>query len=186
MMNITSRRSTFAAAVFILALFSILIVIRSTVAAEPQSPVNFSLRSLNGAPVTAAGIKGHPVVFAFGATWLPLSRTQLQGIKELADDYGPKGVLVYWVSTDSDSPKSKNHATDEQVRAFAAKYGISVTVLRDPDGAVMKQFGVGQLPAVVILDKNGAVSGAPIEGLDPNRSLADQVAPRLNQVLGVH
>jgi len=184
MMNIRSRWSTFAAAVFILALFSISIVVRSTETALPQSPVNYSLRSLNGAPVTSASVKGHPVVFAFGATWLPLSRTQLQGLKQLSDDFGSKGVLVYWVSTDSESPKSKNHAPDEQVHAFAAKYGISVTVLRDSDGAVMKQFGVKQLPAVVILDKNGAVSGAPIEGLDPNRSLADQVAPRLDQLLG--
>jgi alkyl hydroperoxide reductase subunit AhpC len=184
MMNITSRWSTFAAAVLLLALFSFSIVIPSTMAAVPQNPVNFSLRSVNGPPVTSAGVKGHPVVFALGATWLPLSRTQLQGLKQLSDDFGPKGVLVYWVSTDSDSPKSKNYATDEQVRAFAAKYGV--TVLRDPDLSVMKQFGVNQLPAVVILDKNGAISGTPIEGLDPNRSLADQVAPRLNQLLGNH
>ena len=144
------------------------------------------MRSLSGANVTAESLKGHPVVFAFGAAWLPLSRTQLQGIKQLAETYGPKGVAIYWVSTDSDSAKSKNFASDEQVRAYASKYGIQATVLRDPDSAVAKQFKVSQLPAVVILDKNGAMSGGPIEGLDPNRNLMDQVAPQVDRVLESH
>ena len=54
-----------------------------------------------------------------------------------------------------EDPKSKNHASDEQLKAFAQKYGLKVTVLRDPDGAVSKKLGVDQLPAIVILDKQG-------------------------------
>jgi hypothetical protein len=60
---------------------------------------------------------------------------------------------------------------------------LKVTVLRDPDGAVSKKFGVDQLPSIVILDKQGIVSGTPIGGLDPGGNLATQLAPRLDKLL---
>jgi peroxiredoxin len=146
-------------------------------------PVDFSLPSTDGQTVTSQSLRGEVVVLAFGASWLPLSKTQLQGVRKLADDYSNKGVVVYWVSTESDDPKSKNYASDEQLRAFSQKYGLKVTVLRDHDGVISKKFGVDQLPSIVILDKEGNMSGEPIGGLDPNGNLADQLAPRLNRLL---
>ena len=146
-------------------------------------PVEFSLHSIDGQTVTASSLRGEVVVLAFGASWLPLSRTQLQGIRKLADQYSDRGLVVYWVSTESDNPKSKNFASDEQLRGFAQKYGLRVTVLRDPDGVVSKKFGVDQLPSIVILDKEGHLSGAPVSGLDPNGDIAAQLASRLDKLL---
>ena len=152
-----------------------------------QSPAaqrtDFSLRSIDGQTVTSGSLRGEIVVLAFGASWLPLSKTQLQGVRKLADEYSNRGVVVYWVSTESDNSKSKNFASDEQLRAFSQKYGLQVTVLRDPDGVVSKRFGVDQLPSIVILDKEGNISGGPIGGLDPNGNLAGQLAPRLDKLL---
>ena len=146
-------------------------------------PAEFSLHSIDGQTVTSSSLRGEVVVLAFGASWLPLSRTQLQGVRKLADKYSDRGLVVYWVSTESDNPKSKNFASDEQLRGFSQKYGLRVTVLRDPDGAVSKKFGVDQLPSIVILDKEGAVSGGPVSGLDPNGDLATQLASRLDKLL---
>ena len=42
--------------------------------------VDFSLRSTDGQTVTSDSLRGEVVVLAFGASWLPLSRTQLQGV----------------------------------------------------------------------------------------------------------
>ena len=123
------------------------------------------------------------MVLAFGASWLPLSKTQLQGVRKLADEYSSRGVVVYWVSTESEDPKSKNYASDDQLRAFAQKYGLKVTVLRDPDGAVSKKLGVDQLPSIVIIDKQGNAVGAPIGGLDPGGNLASQLASTLDRIL---
>ena len=148
-----------------------------------SGPVEFSLRSIDGQTVTSNSLHGEVVVLAFGASWLPLSRTQLQGVRKLADEYSDRGVVVYWVSTESDDSKSKNFASDEQLRNFAQKYGLKVTVLRDPDGAVSKRFGLDQLPSIVILDKEGNISGEPIGGLDPQGNLAAQLASRLDKLL---
>ena len=146
-------------------------------------PVDFSMKSIDGQTVTSGSLRGEVVVLAFGASWLPLSKTQLQGVRKLADEYSDRGVVVYWVSTESEDAKSKNYASDEQLRNFAQKYGLKVTVLRDPDGAVSKRFGIDQLPSIVILDKEGNVSGAPIGGLDPQGNLAGQLASRLDKLL---
>lgn len=146
-------------------------------------PIEFSLRSVDGQTVTSESLRGEVVVMAFGASWLPLSRTQLQGIRKLADEYSNRGVVVYWVSTESEDAKSKNYASDEQLRAFAQKYGLKVTVLRDPDGGISKKMGIDQLPSIIILDKQGNLVGEPIRGIDPGGNLAGQLASQLDKIL---
>ncbi|MFN2456059.1 MAG: peroxiredoxin family protein [Pyrinomonadaceae bacterium] len=148
-----------------------------------DAPVDFSLHSIDGQTISSSTVRGQVVVLAFGASWLPLSRKQAQGVRKLADEYSKHGVVVYFVSTDSDSPKSKNYASDEQIRAFARRNDLNITVLRDPEGQVSKRLGVDQLPAFVILDKSGNMSGSPIGGFDPNSSLVDQLAPRLDKIM---
>jgi peroxiredoxin len=168
----------------LLALFLVLLLGSSLVVAQNRGagPVDFSLHTIDGQTITSDSLRGEVVVLAFGASWLPLSKAQLQGIRKLADEYSDRGVVVYWVSTESEDPKSKNYASDDQLRAFAQKYGLKVTVLRDPDGTTSKKLGVDQLPSIVILDKQGNPS-EPIGGLDPNGNLASQLASRLADLL---
>ena len=151
--------------------------------AQNPTRVSFSLRSIDGQTITSDSLRGEIVVLAFGASWLPLSKTQLQGVRKFADEYSDRGVVVYWVSTESEDPKSKNYASDQQLRAFAEKHGLKVTVLRDPDGTVSKKLGVDQLPSILILDKEGNVSGPPIGGIDPNGNLAAQLGNKLDKIL---
>ena len=172
-MHLTNRKP-------LLALF--LFIMLGSSLAYAQNSVAFSLHTIEGQTITSDSLRGEVVVMAFGASWLPLSRTQLQGIRKLADEYSDRGVVVYWVSTESEDPKSKNFASDAQLRAFADKYGLKVTVLRDPDGQTSKKFGVDQLPSFVIIDKQGSASEA-IGGLDPNGNIAIQLASRLDRVL---
>jgi peroxiredoxin len=176
-----SRRSFRAATISLLVVVS-LVALAPLVTATPQA-VNFSLRSIDGQTISSDSLRGEVVVLAFGASWLPLSRQQVQGVRKLADKYSGRGVAVFWVSTDSESPKSRNYASDEQLREFSRKYDLNVTVLRDPDGKVSKQLGVDQLPSIVILDKQGNVHGSPIGGLDPKGNLTEQLAPLLNELL---
>ena len=155
--------------------------IAATAIASPtaQSP-DFSFRGIDGPAVTSESLRGEVVVLGFGASWLPLTRNQMEGLKKLADQYASRGVAVYWVSTESDSPKSKNYASDEDLRALGRKYKL--TVLRDSDGAVSKRLGVDQLPSTVIVNKQGQLS-ATFGGLDPNADLAKLLAEKLDKVL---
>jgi peroxiredoxin len=168
------RRATIIACVFAIAM-------TTSMPGSAQNPApEFSFRAIDGETVTSASLRGEVVVLAFGASWLPLTRNQMEAVKKLADQYAGRGVAVYWVSTESESPKSKNYASDEQLRALAQKY--KATVLRDPDGAVSKKLGVDQLPSVVIIDKQGNVADT-IGGMDPTADLAKQLSERLNKIL---
>jgi peroxiredoxin len=160
-------------------LFAVAVV--AVTAVRAQIPADFSFRSIDGETVSSESMRGQVVVLAVGAAWLPISKNQLEGVKKLADDYAGRGVAVYWVSTDSDSPKSRNYASDDQLRTLARKYKI--TVLRDPDGAVSKRLGVDQLPTVLIIDKHGSIAGGPIGGLDPTANLTAQLSERLKKIL---
>ena len=145
-----------------------------------QSAPEFSLRAIDGEAVTSQGLRGEVAVLAFGASWLPLTRDQLEGVKKLADQYAGKGVAVYWVSADSENPKSRNFVSDDQLRDLARKYRVGI--LRDPDGALSKKMGIDQLPSVVILDKQGNIAAA-IGGMDPKLNLATQLSARLEKIL---
>jgi peroxiredoxin len=179
------RRPFIAAALALFVLFAggALAVPFAGASARVETPVEFRLRTTEGGEISSEQLRGDVVVMAFGAAWLPLSRAQVQGVQKVADQYGERNVRVYWVSTDSDSPKSKNYATDGQLREFASRNGLKVAVLRDPDGALLKQLRIDQLPSIVILDRAGNVSGSPISGLDREGKLADLIAPRLDRLL---
>jgi len=144
-----------------------------------QAP-DFSLRAVDGPAVTSESLRGEVVVLAFGASWLPLTKNQMEGLKKLADQYAARGVAVYWISTESDSPKSKNFVSDEELRDLGRKYKMSV--LRDPDGPVSRRLAVDQLPATVIINKQGQIA-ATLGGLDPSADLAKQLAERLDKML---
>jgi peroxiredoxin len=163
----------------ITSVFAIAMTVSMPGLAQNPAP-EFSLRAIDGETVTSASLRGEVVVLAFGASWLPLTRNQMEAVKKLADQYAGRGVAVYWISTESESPKSKNYASDEQLRALAQKY--KATVLRDPDGAVSKKLGVDQVPSVVIIDKQGNVADRS-GGMDPTADLAKQLADRLNKLL---
>src|SRR3989441_11154335 len=121
MLSITRKAAAFA--VFIFAAF-----LASTSLAQAQP--EFSLRAIDGEPVTSQSLRGEVAVLAFGASWLPLSRNQMESVKKLADQYASRGVAVYWVSADSENPKSKNYVSDDRLRELARKY--KVAILRDP------------------------------------------------------
>jgi hypothetical protein len=123
------------------------------------------------------------VVLAVAASWLPLTQKQAGGVAKLAADYAGRGVVVYWIFTDSDSPKSKNYAADGQLKTFATRNGIALRVLRDPDGAAIKRLGVTQVPAFVLLDRNGHLAPPSIEGIDPDGDLNDSLGQRLQALL---
>ena len=171
MLSITRKSAAIAVFIFVAAFASV---------ASAQSAPDFSLRSIDGEAVTSQGLRGEVAVLAFGASWLPLSRNQMESVKKLADQYAGKGVAVYWVSVDSENPKSKNFVSDDQLRELARKY--KVTILRDPDGAISRKMGIDQLPSVVILDKQGNIAGA-LGGMDPNVNLTTQLSARLQKIL---
>lgn len=162
----------------ILAVF--VITIGSFSMASGQTP----LPSLNGGSVDVQAQKGKVVILAVGASWLPLSGKQADFTTALAKKYAGKNVAIYFVATDSTNPKSKNYASDDQIRQWASTNRLTVQILRDSDGTnVMRKFAVDQLPAFIVLEKNGSQSGAAFGGIDPNYDITVDISRKVDSLL---
>lgn len=143
-----------------------------------------SLPKLDGGTVDIEAQDGKVVVVAIGASWLPLSSKQAEYANALAKKYAGKNVVFYYVVTDSTNAKSKNYASDDAVRRFVAGNKLSMTVLRDSDGAsVLKKFKVDQVPSFLILDKSGNQSGEAFGGIDPKFDITAPVSKKIDSLL---
>ncbi len=143
--------------------------------------------SLEGNQIDVEAQKDKVVVMGIGASWLPLSNEQAETINRLAKKYeGRDDVIFYFIATDSASEKSKNYASDDDIKKFAKRNKLNVTILRDQDGKQATQkYKLDQLPAFIILDKAGKSDGDPISGSDPfaETDTADVIAKRVDKLL---
>lgn len=143
---------------------------------------NFSLKTLDGETVSTATTKDQVTVLAVTTTWLTLSKETAAAANKIARLYGAKGVNVYFVVTDSSSPKSKNFADDAKLRAFAQENKLNVKMIRDADGAVIRRLGVDQMPTFIIIGKDGK----PAEifgGVDTEADAVNLVSEKLNVIV---
>ena len=163
---------------------SLIAVFGLVVASAVMAVAQTSLASLDGSRVDVQGQRGKVVVLALGASWLPLSGKQAEYTNILAKRYTGKNVVVYFVTTDSTTAKSKNYATKADIEKFVVGSRLAVPVLWDSDGSVtLKKFNVDQLPSFVILDKQGNVSGSAFGGIDPKFDITIPISKAVDKLL---
>ena len=143
-----------------------------------------SLAAIDGSRIDINGQRGKVVVLAVGASWLPLSGKQADFTNSLASKYAGKDVVFYFVATDSATAKSKNFATNDDIRKFAFNNKLNIPVLRDPDGAAtLKRYSIDQVPSFVILDKHGVSVGEPFGGIDPKYDITIPLSRAIDKAL---
>ncbi|MCB1023139.1 MAG: TlpA family protein disulfide reductase [Acidobacteria bacterium] len=163
--------------------FALFLIFAVTLAASAQSIV---FASLDGDKIDVEAQKGKVVVMAIGASWLPLSNDQADTINKLAKRYSGKEVAFYFIATDSASEKSKNYASDDDIRKFVKRNKLNVTILRDSEGKTsVQKYKLDQLPAFIILDKTGKPDGDAISGIDPLDEIdtAEILSRRIDKLL---
>lgn len=142
------------------------------------------LVGLDGTRVDIQGQRGKVVILAVGASWLPLSAKQAEYTNSLARKYSGRDVAVYFVSTDSLNAKSKNFASNDDIKKFATTNKLGVTILRDGDGAAtIKKFSIDQIPSFVVLDKSGNMVGQAFGGIDPNFDITVPISKAVDKIL---
>ena len=162
-------------------LFSLLLAAAFAVGASAQS---MTFTSIDGEKIDLASQKGKVVVLAIGASWLPLSKNQSAAINKLARKYNGRDVSFYFIATDSTSAKSKNYASNDDIKKFADTNKLTISILRDSDGvSTIKQYKVDQLPAFIVLDKSGNASGEPFTGIDPNSDISVPLSAKIDKLL---
>lgn len=153
---------------------------------EAAQKTTVSLQSLDGSALSAGDLKGKVTVLAIGATWLPLSRQQAAIVNQLQVNYSKRNVAIYFVSTDASDVKSKNYADNAKIKGFGERNKISAAILRDAEGTTMRFYNLDQIPAFVILNKDGEIAGV-VTGLDTEdestKNTVAQISAQIDKVL---
>ncbi|MDB5076750.1 MAG: thiol-disulfide isomerase-like thioredoxin [Chloroflexi bacterium] len=111
----------------------------------------FSLRSVNGASVSLASLRGHPILVNFwGTTCLPCRR-EVPLLQQAYEKYRAQGLIVIGLDSQLEDAQS--------VSAFGSERNVTYPMLLDPNGAVAPTYGVNALPHSFLIDRNGVVRG---------------------------
>jgi len=125
---------------------------------RPEAPA-VTLPALTGPPVALAGLRGHPVVLNFWASWCVPCREEAPLLEQVWQTYHGRGLIVLGVDTqDLEAP----------ARAFLERYAITYPNGRDPDGRVSRVFGTTGVPETFFISADGRIVGRfPGEQVDP-------------------
>jgi len=115
------------------------------------------LRPLAGPPVRLGDLRGRVAVLAFAGTSVPFLARELTSLQRLAGRYESRQVAFYWVCIDSDRPGTKSYSSNEQIQSFLRSSNLRLEVLRDPEMASYRHFGLEAVPTVVLIDRTGRV-----------------------------
>ncbi|MBN1520963.1 MAG: TlpA family protein disulfide reductase [Candidatus Aureabacteria bacterium] len=111
---------------------------------------------INSDPLTLGELKGKIVILDFWATWSISCRVSLPHIQELYAKYKPEGVVILSLTRERKIEYIENFVKKNEMKN---PIGISDTT--------ESKYGVKNVPAAVIIDREGKVywQGKPMEGL---------------------
>lgn len=110
---------------------------------------DFGLPSLRGDYLKLSNYRGKVVFLNIWATWCPPCRDEMPSMESLYQRLKGRNFEMLTVSIDQGG--------ENVVRSFAAKYGLTFTMLLDPDGKTQRLYGLTGVPETFIIDKNGVI-----------------------------
>src|SRR5262249_723950 len=109
---------------------------------------DFQLATMDGAPISAADLRGQPAVIVFWTSWCPVCKEEAPRINALGAEYGAKGVRVLGINI-----KDSVARAEGGIKEFGIKYAVA----RDADASVARAYKVTGTPTIVFLDRKGVV-----------------------------
>lgn len=133
----------------------------------------FELAALDGGRVSLEDYRGRVVLLNFWATWCGPCRQEMPALERLHRMLEPEGLEVVGLNVDAAPGEIDALAhLGGDVAAFVREYGLTFDILRDPEGGVMRRYGVSGLPTTVLIDRQGRVvleTVGALEWDDPER-----------------
>ena len=139
-------------------------------------------KDVDGKPVRLADLKGKVVLVEFWATWCPPCVASLPTLRHLARDYKDRGFAILGVNLDalarSESGQPGGGAGAEppasgDIRFFLVSQRVGWTNLVGPGAdAAAKAFGVEDIPASFLIDREGKIIHVELRDQALTRTLA--------------
>ncbi|MEW6220066.1 MAG: TlpA disulfide reductase family protein [Thermodesulfobacteriota bacterium] len=121
---------------------------------DPAPP--FTVRDLDGRPISLTGLAGRPVILRFWSTDCKFCRIDTPVFNRFFDQYRDQGLVVLYVNTGQ---------TEEEVRAFVQDLAVGFPVVRDPEGDLAQLFGIKAQPMTLFLDAGHRLRAAILGGV---------------------
>jgi cytochrome c-type biogenesis protein len=111
----------------------------------------YAASTLTGDSLSLPQLRGEVVLLNVWATWCIPCRKELPELEALHKQYEGQGLRVLAVSVDEGG-------SDADVRDFAKEFGLTFTILRDPNERVFTAFSVIGVPASFLIDREGKLA----------------------------
>ena len=130
-----------------------------------QPAPDFALSDFSGKTYRLEELAGKVVLLDFWATWCKPCRIDLPHVEALADEFGEQGLVVLGI----------NAEPERRSRPFFEQQGYRFPSLVDLGARVSRQYFVGSLPTLVIIDREGKIDSYLV-GLQPDEHLRARLA----------
>jgi peroxiredoxin len=109
----------------------------------------FTLKNMEGKPVSLSSYKGRATLLFFWASWCPTSSEEFISLNKLYSMYKDRGLVILAISTDKSVSAAK---------AFLSRNPASFQTMHDEKLYVSKTlYKAFMIPMVFFIDKNGLV-----------------------------
>jgi len=130
----------------------------NTIAADP-APL-WTLKDLDGKPVSLADFRGKVVVLDFWATWCPPCVAEIPHFIELQKEYQDKGVTIIGASVDTAIPAD--------IAKFAKDNGMNYLIVM-ADDKMATDYGADEgVPITFVIDSKGNIIARHIAYTEKN------------------
>ncbi|MEO5918212.1 MAG: TlpA disulfide reductase family protein [Candidatus Limnocylindrales bacterium] len=122
------------------------------------APPDFSATTVTGEAFRLADLSGQPIWLTYGASWCADCRAEAADMQATYERYGPAGLVVVsiWIEEG-----------DEEVRDYAARVGLDITMIADPSTALASNYRVYGLPTHFFIGTDGTIRVIRVGGLRP-------------------
>ncbi|MBQ6045890.1 MAG: TlpA family protein disulfide reductase [Bacteroidales bacterium] len=114
-----------------------------------------------GVTLSLADFAGQWVVLDFWASWCPDCREEFPAVKELYNEFSPKGVKILGVSFDHEAD-AWNKCLEEQ----GFEWPQVSNLIKWKENPVSEAFGIHWIPTMVLVGPDGNIAGAALTAKD--------------------
>ncbi|HUF76727.1 MAG TPA: TlpA disulfide reductase family protein [Longimicrobiales bacterium] len=128
-----------------------------------EPAIEYTAATLEGDTVSLTSLRGEVVLLNLWATWCVPCRTETPYLQSLFEERRDEGFRIVGISLDTG-------AAADQVAAFVEEYGVTYTILHDPQMRGMELYQILGLPATFLIDREGVLRWmryGPIAENDP-------------------
>ena len=131
------------------------------------------LSDLNGQTVRLLDLRGRAVWLNFWASWCPPCQSETPVLRDLAERYRNRGLVVVGISVQESSPAN--------VADYARRYQLGYTIAADSTGAVFRDWRLYGLPTQFFIGPEGAIRSIVPAPMTEARAVAqiEAILPRV-------